>query len=72
MVNLADRAALPAGFHQNGMGSESNAGGSACLVLGGPLPCHTACAVLGRWSLSFYMLHQPLLIGALTGLQALR
>jgi uncharacterized membrane protein len=24
-------------------------------------------AVLGRWPLSFYMLHQPLLIGALTG-----
>ena len=24
-------------------------------------------AVLGRWSLSFYMLHQPLLIGALLG-----
>jgi uncharacterized membrane protein len=27
-------------------------------------------AVLGRWSLSFYMLHQPLLIGALLALQA--
>ena len=29
-------------------------------------------AALGRWSLSFYMLHQPLLIGLLTALQALR
>jgi len=29
-------------------------------------------ALLGRWSLSFYMLHQPLLIGALMGWLALR
>jgi uncharacterized membrane protein len=29
-------------------------------------------ATLGRWSLSFYMLHQPVLIGALTLLVALR
>jgi uncharacterized membrane protein len=28
-------------------------------------------AVLGRWPLSFYMLHQPVLIGALTAWQAL-
>ncbi|MDP1790951.1 MAG: heparan-alpha-glucosaminide N-acetyltransferase [Methylibium sp.] len=35
--------------------------------LGGPLPAPARpLAVLGRWSLSFYMLHQPLLIGALT------
>lgn len=34
--------------------------------LGGPLPTAARpLAVLGRWSLSFYMLHQPLLIGAL-------
>ena len=37
--------------------------------LGGPLPaalCLPAqpLAMLGRWSLSFYMLHQPVLIGA--------
>ncbi|MES2960224.1 MAG: heparan-alpha-glucosaminide N-acetyltransferase [Pseudomonadota bacterium] len=35
-------------------------------VLGGPLPSALReLALLGRWPLSFYMLHQPLLIGAL-------
>jgi uncharacterized membrane protein len=29
-------------------------------------------AVLGRWSLSFYMVHQPVLIGALMAVQAVR
>lgn len=29
-------------------------------------------AALGRWSLSFYMVHQPVLIGALMAVQALR
>ena len=35
-------------------------------VLSGPLPAAARpLAVLGRWSLSFYMLHQPILIGLL-------
>jgi uncharacterized membrane protein len=35
-------------------------------VLDGPLPrMLTPLALLGRWSLSFYMLHQPVLIGAI-------
>jgi len=41
-------------------------------VLGGDLPSALQpLATLGRWSLSFYMLHQPLLIGAILGWQAL-
>jgi uncharacterized membrane protein len=36
-------------------------------LLTGPLPRAAApLALLGRWSLSFYMLHQPVLIGLLT------
>ena len=39
----------------------------------GALPAVLApLAALGRWSLSFYMLHQPVLIGLLTALVALR
>ena len=43
--------------------------------LSGPLPWATLgrrLAWLGRWPLLVYMLHQPLLIGALSALQALR
>ncbi len=36
-------------------------------ALAGPL---APMAALGRWSLSFYMLHQPVLIGAILGWQA--
>ncbi|MBA4215701.1 MAG: hypothetical protein C0460_00045 [Methylibium sp.] len=36
----------------------------------GPAP--RPLAVLGRWSLSFYMVHQPVLIGALMAVQALK
>jgi uncharacterized membrane protein len=37
-------------------------------MLAGPLPpAVRPLAALGRWSLSFYMVHQPVLIGALTG-----
>ena len=39
----------------------------------GPLPAPgRALAGLGRWALSFYMLHQPVLIGLLMAGQALR
>ena len=42
-------------------------------VLAGGLPQWlNPLAVLGRWSLSFYMLHQPLLIGALMAVAAWR
>jgi uncharacterized membrane protein len=41
--------------------------------LSGPLAAPARpLALLGRWSLSFYMLHQPVLIGALMALHALR
>jgi uncharacterized membrane protein len=41
--------------------------------LSGPLPAMLApFAALGRWSLSFYMLHQPVLIGLLMAMVALR
>jgi uncharacterized membrane protein len=41
-------------------------------VLAGALPAPLQpLAVLGRWSLSFYMLHQPLLIGAILAWLAL-
>lgn len=42
------------------------------LLAAGPIPapCRPL-AALGRWSLSFYMLHQPVLIGALLGGRAL-
>jgi uncharacterized membrane protein len=37
-------------------------------ALAGPLPgAAQALALLGRWSLSFYMLHQPVFIGAILG-----
>ena len=37
-------------------------------VLAGPVPLALQpLATLGRWSLSFYMLHQPVLIGAILG-----
>jgi len=39
--------------------------------LGGPLPrAFKPLALLGRWSLSFYMLHQPVLIGLLMAVSA--
>jgi uncharacterized membrane protein len=42
-------------------------------VLAGALPrLLRPLAALGRWSLTFYMLHQPLLIGAIVAWLALR
>jgi uncharacterized membrane protein len=42
------------------------------VALGGALPAALApLATLGRWPLTVYMLHQPLLIGALLAWQAL-
>jgi uncharacterized membrane protein len=41
------------------------------LLAGAVPPALRPLAVLGRWSLSFYMLHQPLLIGAILAWKAL-
>ncbi|MDE2275446.1 MAG: DUF1624 domain-containing protein [Burkholderiales bacterium] len=42
-------------------------------LLAGPVPRAAApLALLGRWSLTFYMVHQPVLIGALMAWRALR
>lgn len=47
--------------------------GHARPALAGPLPrAGAAVALLGRWSLSFYMVHQPVLIGLLMAVVALR
>lgn len=41
-------------------------------VLAGPVPAALQpLAMLGRWSLSFYMLHQPVLLGLITAWLAL-
>lgn len=43
------------------------------VLLAGAVPRAAApLAALGRWPLAFYMLHQPVLIGAIVGWQALR
>ncbi|NCN97921.1 MAG: DUF1624 domain-containing protein [Rhodoferax sp.] len=48
-------------------------GGRVGLILSRSLPkTGHGLAVLGRWSLSYYMLHQPVLIGVLTALAWLR
>jgi uncharacterized membrane protein len=45
----------------------------APIVLQGALPSPARpLALLGQWSLSFYMVHQPLFIGALMAWMALR
>jgi uncharacterized membrane protein len=48
-----------------------SSGKRAAPLLGGTLPKGLApLALLGRWSLSFYMLHQPVLIGGMLLVQA--
>ena len=43
------------------------------VVLAGPVPPSVRpLAVLGRWSLSFYMVHQPVLIGVLMAVATMR
>ena len=42
------------------------------LLAGGTAAAARPLALLGRWSLSFYMLHQPVLIGLLTAVVFLR
>jgi uncharacterized membrane protein len=47
------------------------AGKRPAPLLGGALPKELGpLALLGRWSLSFYMLHQPVLMGVMLGVQA--
>lgn len=48
--------------------SRAGASGRIGLTLKRPLPkAGRALAVLGRWSLSYYMVHQPVLIGVVMG-----
>ena len=55
-----------------GMAAAQTLAHRAPAALGGPLPGPLRpLATLGRWSLSFYMLHQPVLIGAILVWQVL-
>ena len=66
-----DGDAPPWAYADRGQG-RSYEGSIARRWLRAPGATARGLALLGRWSLTYYMLHQPVLIGALMGLMAVR